>query len=181
MHSNAARQVDLVIRRATPADAARLADLAARTFHDTFAADNQTQAMAVHLARSYAPAVQLEEINRPDMRTLLVEIGGESIAYAQLRSEDDDTPTCVTGPNPIEVFRFYVDRPWIGRGVAQPLMCAAIDEGRSLGAKTLWLGVWERNSRAIAFYTKCGFTLVGDHEFLFADEVQTDLVMVRPI
>jgi GNAT superfamily N-acetyltransferase len=75
--------------------------------------------------------------------------------------------------------RFYVDRPWIGRGVAQHLMNAALDEARSLGAKTIWLGVWEFNPRAIAFYRKCGFELVGDHEFLFADVVQTDLVMSR--
>ena len=58
---------------------------------------------------------------------------------------------------------------------------AALDEARMLGARTAWLGVWEFNPRAIAFYKKCGFMLVGDHDFLFADVVQTDLVMSRPL
>ena len=63
----------LKIRRAIPADADRLADLAARTFHDSFAADNDPEAMAAHMARSYAPAIQRAEISDPAVHVLLVE------------------------------------------------------------------------------------------------------------
>jgi RimJ/RimL family protein N-acetyltransferase len=52
-----------------------------------------------------------------------------------------------------------------------------MDAARHRGAKTLWLGVWERNHRARAFYAKCGFRDVGDHIFLFGTDPQTDLVM----
>lgn len=175
----------MTIRRAIPADAARLADLAARTFYDAFAAGNRPEDMATHMARSYAPAIQRAEIVDPAVHVLLVENEGRAkpIAYTQLRFRHPNkpAPTCVTGQNPCEIWRFYIDRPWIGRGVAQRLMSAAIDQARALDAQTIWLGVWERNSRAIAFYRKCGFTLVGEHEFLFANEVQTDLVMARAI
>jgi ribosomal protein S18 acetylase RimI-like enzyme len=175
--------LDLKIRRATPADAERLADLAARTFYDSFAVDNRPEDMAVHTARSYSPAIQVAEINDPAVRTLLVKNAAEAIAYTQLRFRHPNkpTPACVTGPNPCEIWRFYIDRPWIGRGVAQRLMSAALDEAKSLGAQTLWLGVWEKNPRAIAFYRKCGFTHVGEHSFLFADDMQTDLVMARSV
>jgi len=52
---------------------------------------------------------------------------------------------------------------------------------RTLGGRTLWLGVWERNPRAIAFYTKCGLVDVGAHAFIFGTEEQTDRVMARAL
>jgi ribosomal protein S18 acetylase RimI-like enzyme len=52
---------------------------------------------------------------------------------------------------------------------------------RDLGGRTLWLGVWERNPRAIAFYTKCGFADVGEHAFVFGTEQQSDRVMAHPL
>ena len=125
---------ELVIRHAGIKDAAQLADLPARTFHDTFAADNDPHLMAVHMARSYNPDAQRAEITNPAMRTLLCEIGGCPGAYAQLRPLSVDTPPCVIGSEPCEIMRFYVDRPWIGRGVAQRLTDAAIERARSLAA-----------------------------------------------
>jgi ribosomal protein S18 acetylase RimI-like enzyme len=52
---------------------------------------------------------------------------------------------------------------------------------RARGAETLWLGVWERNDRARAFYAKCGFTGAGEHIFLFGTDPQTDLVLVTAL
>lgn len=56
-------------------------------------------------------------------------------------------------------------------------MAAAIAAARSRGATALWLGVWERNPRARAFYGKSGFTDVGSQTFLLGTDEQTDRVM----
>jgi GNAT superfamily N-acetyltransferase len=169
----------VTIRIATTDDAAVLADLARRTFYDTFAANNDAGDMAIHLAQSYGVDQQTGELNDRDITTLLVEIDGQVVAYAQVRG--DHVPACVTGPAPLELWRFYVDRGWHGRGVAQSLMERVKAEARQRGAQTLWLGVWERNDRARAFYAKCGFTAAGDHIFLFGTDPQTDLIMVTPL
>jgi diamine N-acetyltransferase len=65
--------------------------------------------------------------------------------------------------------------------VAQPLMAAVVEEATSQGARTLWLGVWERNERAKAFYRKCGFTDVGSYPFVLGNDPQVDRVMVRAL
>jgi ribosomal protein S18 acetylase RimI-like enzyme len=65
--------------------------------------------------------------------------------------------------------------------LAQELMRAATQHAQAAGARTLWLGVWERNPRAIAFYRKCGFAEVGTHTFVFGTDHQRDLVLARPI
>ena len=169
----------MLIRIATPTDAAVVAELARRTFHDTFAHNNDASDMALHLAQAYGVDIQTRELLDRDITTLLVEEGGAAIAYAQLRG--DHVPDCVTGPGPIELWRFYVSQQWHGRGVAQPLMKAVKAEARARGAQTLWLGVWEQNDRARAFYAKCGFANAGEHIFLFGTDPQTDLVMVAPL
>jgi diamine N-acetyltransferase len=171
--------VPVTIRVATVADAAVVADLARRTFYDTFASTNDPNDMALYLAEAYGVDQQTRELTDRDITTLLVEANGAAIAYAQLRA--GHIPDCVTGPKPIELWRFYIDRRWHGRGVAQALMERVKGVARELDAGTLWLGVWERNDRARAFYAKSGFTDAGDHIFLFGTDPQTDLVMVMAL
>lgn len=169
-------EVRCTIRRAILTDAEMLAELAARTFHDTFAADNGPEDMAAHLNRSFGPVQQLAEISNPDIVTLLAECGGPA-GFAQLRQ--GAAPKCVSSPRPVELWRFYLDRPWHGTGVAGQLMRAVLAEAAATRATAVWLGVWERNPRAIAFYRKFGFVDVGAHEFRLGNDVQTDRVMVR--
>ena len=81
----------------------------------------------------------------------------------------------------MELKRLYVARAWHGQGVAQALMDAALDTARARGAQTLWLGVWERNPRAVAFYAKYGFVRVGEHTFVLGGDAQTDWLFARPV
>jgi len=170
---------DVVIRRAIDGDAARLAEFARRTFVETFGPDNAAEDMALHVATSFGADIQRREIRDDTMGTLLAGLGPTMIGFAQVRQ--GPPPACVTGPLPIELLRFYVDRPFHGRGIAPTLMRAVEQLARDLGGRTLWLGVWERNPRAIAFYTKCGFVDVGEHAFIFGTEEQSDRVMARPL
>jgi diamine N-acetyltransferase len=168
-----------VIRLGVPSDAAALADLAARTFRETFAADNRPEDMARHTAHAYGRSQQESELVDPDITTLVVEVDGELAGYAQLRTSQ--TPACVTGKAPIELWRFYISQPWQGRGVAQSLMRKVESDAYGRGGRTLWLGVWERNERAKAFYQKSGFMDVGSHVFTLGTDEQTDRIMMRPL
>jgi len=165
----------ITIRRGTAADAAALAALAAATFRDAFGADNRPEDLALHLARSYGVAQQSAELAHPSITTLLACAPADLVGYAQLRA--GRAPTAVRPARPIELWRFYVTRPWHGSGVAQQLMAAVVDAARARGAETLWLGVWERNQRAQAFYRKSGFVDVGTQTFAVGLDEQTDRVM----
>ena len=164
-----------LIRRAEAADAASLADFAARIFADTFAAGNRPEDMAAHLADRFGVRQQSEEIADPGILTFVVEEEGRLIGYTQVRRIPP--PECVTGEEPVELGRFYVDRSWHGRGLASRLMAVVLDAALELEGRTLWLAVWEHNPRAIAFYTKCGFRDVGSQPFLLGADLQTDRVM----
>lgn len=167
------------IRPATPRDADLLASLGARTFFETFAADNRPEDMAAYLGAAFTPSRLEAELADPRTRFFFAEIDGVAAGYAKLHS--GEAPECVTGPEPIEIARFYVVQEWHGRGVAGSLMQACIEAAREEGARALWLAVWERNERAQAFYRKWGFRDVGAQAFRLGGDLQTDRVMERPI
>jgi ribosomal protein S18 acetylase RimI-like enzyme len=155
------------IRFATPGDAGALAAFGARTFLDAFAADNRAEDMEAYVGQTYGEVQQRRELEDPNHVALLVERDGALLAYAQLR----------IGADEVEIARFYVDRAHHGEGIAQELMQRAIDVARERGARRVWLGVWERNPRAIRFYEKCGFVDIGSHPFLVGSDLQTDRLM----
>ena len=166
------------IRRATAADAAAYSALARQLFVDTFAEHNDPDDFAAFLRDTYGVERQRAEIADPAGRVLLAEVDGALAGYAYLKR--GPAPACVAGEAPVEISRFYVDGRWHGRGVARALMRAAADEALAWGGRTVWLGVWERNPRAIAFYAKCGFTDVGSHLFMVGADAQTDRLMAAP-
>jgi ribosomal protein S18 acetylase RimI-like enzyme len=169
----------LTIRRAKVDDARLLAELGARTFSETFADDNRAADMADYLSSAFSEAQQATELADPHCTFHIAEVNGLAVGYALLRS--GSAPDAVTNDTPIELVRLYVSREHLGLGVGAQLMEVCIREARKLGFHTLWLGVWENNHRAQAFYRKWNFHEVGTHIFQLGGDAQTDLLMERSI
>ena len=169
----------VTVRRATRSDAPALSELAARTFAETFSADNTAEDLAAHLETSFGVTQQSAELCDPDVTTLLAYIDGKLVGYAQVRRRS--APACVNEKCPIELHRFYLVRSAHGLSVAARLMQEVRAAAKELGGLHLWLGVWERNPRAVAFYAKSGFAKVGSHEFVVGRDRQTDWVFVSPL
>lgn len=169
----------LLVRRGIVADAPALAALGAVTFTDTYGAYNTPEHLQQHLERTYGETQQRRELEDPATTTLVAHLDGRLVGFAQLvRSE---LPACVEAVGAIEILRFYLDTTVHGCGVARPLMEAAYAAAREQGMTHVWLGVWERNPRAIAFYLKCGFAHVGMKHFHVGDDRQDDHVMLRAL
>jgi GNAT superfamily N-acetyltransferase len=167
------------VERASPAHAELLADFAARSFRDAFGALNDPADVDAYCASAFTPAAQQREIADPTMTTFLARAHDELIGYAQL--QDEEPPPGVGQVPAILLRRIYVDQGWLGTGVAQALMQAIAVEAEARAARTLWLTVWERNPRAIRFYSGLGMRIVGEADFLLGSERQLDLVMAIPV
>jgi ribosomal protein S18 acetylase RimI-like enzyme len=168
-----------LIRPATGADATTLARFAARTFRETYEHGASPADLASYIVGAFGPAQQSAEIADPAATYLLAEMARALAGYAWLRT--GRAPPCGELPDPVEISRFYVAREWHGRGVAQALMAAAVAEARRRGGRTVWLGVWQKNPRAIAFYRKCGFREIGTLVWRFDSEDQDDWLMALPL
>ncbi len=169
----------LTIRRGTLKDAGLLSELGARTFSEAFAADNSPEDLAAYIATSFNVAQQTVELEDPCSTFLIAEVDGRAAGYAMLH--DGEPEKDVEGANPVEIVRLYASRDWLGRGIGEQLMRACLDEARQTGHETIWLGVWERNARAQAFYRKWNFRTVGEHLFQLGADLQRDIVMERSL
>ena len=151
-----------------------------RTFRDAFGPANTQANTDLYVRATYSPDMQRAELTDDQVHTLVaVDVEGGLSGYAQLRVGGEHplgepVPSC-------ELWRFYVDRPWQGQGLAAQLMDAVRALASELGCAALWLAVWEHNPRARTFYTREGFHEVGSQPFRLGNDLQTDLVMLTPL
>lgn len=172
--------VAVAIRPATLQDAPALAALADRTFRDAFAADNSAADIDAYASAAFSLDQTQAELADPANTFLLADdASGTSVGYAKLRRGQAEP--CVRGPRPVELQRIYVEQAAVGHGVGAALLAAVVDRARAEGFGTLWLGVWDRNPRAIRFYERGGFEVVGSHPFRLGSDEQTDLILERPV
>ena len=169
----------LNIRRAQLEDVNLLVELGAQTFAETFTEDNTPEDMAAYSAASFNIEILTAELLDPLSIFLVADVDGNAAGYAKIHSGEPQSG--VEGQKPVELVRLYVLRKWLGQGVGQALMQRCIDEARELGFQTFWLGVWERNNRAQAFYRKWNFVEVGEHIFQLGSDPQRDILMQRTI
>ena len=172
----------MLIRPATIADAAALSRLGATAFREAFEARTRPKAWR---ATSRKRSRQRSRPPKSAARPIWCCSPSTPPNPVRLNSWATRTswlgPDAISGSAPLELKRLYVARAWHGRRVAQALMDAAIQAALARGAQTLWLGVWERNPRAVAFYAKCGFVRVGEHTFMLGSDAQTDWLFARSL
>ncbi len=165
------------LRRGIPADAPRVASFGARAFQAAYGPDNTPEDMALYLEQAFAVGVIRAELDDPDCTFLLAEDGGRLVGYAMLRA--GPAPGAVDAEDPVELVRIYAAPSRIGTGIGSALMAAALELAAAGAHRVIWLGVWGRNLRAIAFYERWGFVRVGEKTFVLGQDPQTDHVMAR--
>lgn len=165
----------MFIRYGTVDDAKMLSEFGAKAFSESFAEDNTEENIRLYLEQTYSPEIQFHELTNPEVVFLIAEIENAAVGYVKinLNSRDDS----VQGSGTIEIERIYAAKEHIGKGVGKSLMQASIREAKQRGCDSIWLGVWEKNPRAIAFYRKWGFEEVGTHTFMLGTDPQRDFIM----
>lgn len=163
------------LRRATTADLDLFGEFVRRTFIATYAPFQTAERMARHVGERLNDRRLGEELADPARAVLALTHGDEWAGHAMLRS--GDSPSGVSAGRPVEIERFYVAQAWHGQGLAAPLMAATLDAARQDDHDVAWLAVWERNPRAVRFYEKQGFRIVGHHIYLFDGVPEDDHLM----
>ena len=169
------------IRQATPDDAQPLTDLAYTTFWDAFAhhPKNAPDDLNHYMRQAFNLEQIAAELADKQSIFLIADIENRPAGYAKLIIES--TEEGITAERPVELSRLYSHQEYLGKGVGQNLMDACFEFATANGHDVMWLGVWEYNPRAQAFYSKNGFREVGKHTFLLGSDPQTDLLMQKEL
>jgi ribosomal protein S18 acetylase RimI-like enzyme len=155
-------------------DGPALAALARRVFTETFGAHFPPADLAAHLERAFGPGGLLADLEDPAIRFRMAEDEGDLAGYIKLAPM---TLAVDHPPGSLEVKQLYILAPWQGKGVAQALMDWAIESARAEDAPALYLSVWSKGERAIAFYRRYGFVMAGTAPFTVGGTTEEDPVM----
>ncbi len=170
---------DDTIRRAGVADATALESLAARTFAETY--DDLTPERVARYVREVLSAERFRRVvRRPDALVLLASAAsGPQLGYAHL--EPTPPPDAVLGDSPVELVRLYLLRESQGRGIGAALLRVGLEWARERKHGRCWLRVWDRNPRAVSFYERHGFEVVGREPYGAGGMDDTVLLMRRSL
>ncbi|OOG68607.1 GNAT family N-acetyltransferase [Algoriphagus sp. A40] len=163
------------IRKATSDDLGDLLHVARTSFLQAFTAGNKPENVSAYLEEAFNFEQFGKELANPASTFFLAELDGELIGYVKVNVVPAQTD--VHDPESLEISRLYVLEDFLGLGVGKLLLDYALDFAKQIQKKYLWLGVWEKNARAIRFYEKNGLRIFGSHPFQFGDEEQTDYLM----
>ncbi|MEJ8843484.1 GNAT family N-acetyltransferase [Lacibacter sp. H375] len=166
----------ITIRYATPADAELIAEMSRTSFYEAFAKDNTKEDMDIFMNEQFTKEELMNEVELSEGIFMLAYIDEEPVGYARLRLKNS-----LAHEQAIEIARIYALDKAIGKGVGKALMQECINKAIELKMKSIWLGVWEKNERAISFYQRWGFERFGEHQFLLGTDLQTDWLLKKTL
>ncbi len=170
--------MQIEIRLAKEEDAELIADLSRQTFYDTFAHQNTRGDMDKFLNEQFTKEALMAEVRNKQDIFLLAFMQEEVVGYARMR-EGKIKP----GPEKpsLEIARIYAVSNKTGKGIGSALMQKCIDIAIEKNKQVIWLGVWKKNQPAIDFYTRWGFEIFGEHDFMLGNDRQLDWLMKKEI
>ncbi|WP_316738925.1 GNAT family N-acetyltransferase [Pedobacter aquatilis] len=166
---------NLELQLATPDDVLKLKNISRATFSTTFADINTKENMDKYLNESFSIEQLDTELRNQSSQFYFASLNNEVIGYMKLNTGKAQKEN--QNDNALEIERIYVLKDFHGHKVGQFLYNKAIELAKNLNVDYVWLGVWEKNARAIAFYTKNGFIKYSEHVFMLGDDKQTDNLM----
>lgn len=167
----------ITISKAGINDLETIQNIGIQTFSETFAESNSEEAMKDYLEKSFSTEKVKSELNNPDSHFYIA--WEEDVAVGYLKLNSGSAQTELQDETALEIERIYVKKSHHGQKVGQLLYDQALETAQNLNKNYIWLGVWEKNSRAVRFYEKNGFEIFGNHIFRLGDDEQTDLMMKK--
>jgi ribosomal protein S18 acetylase RimI-like enzyme len=165
----------IIIRKVTTEHINELQNIGKLTFTETFASENSAENMKSYLEEGFSLKKLKEELMDENAEFYFAEINQEVIGYLKVNIGQSQTE--IKDHNSLEIERIYVLKKFHGKKIGQLLYDKAIELAKEKNVDYVWLGVWEKNLRAIRFYEKNGFEIFDKHIFQLGNDAQTDILM----
>lgn len=167
------------VKRATIDDLYIVQRIGRETFFETFADSNTEDDMKKYLDESFSDQRIAKELDTPDSLFYIAWENDIPVGYLKIntgiaQTEEQDEKA-------LEIERIYVKSSHHGKKVGQLLYEKALELAQEQHNSYLWLGVWEKNPRAIRFYEKNGFVAFDKHIFKMGDDEQVDVMMKKDL
>ncbi len=169
----------ITIRLASLEDIGLVTDMGRSTFTQAFAHLNNPVHFQAHLDQFHTYEAIENEFKNPKNQFYIAEYDTQPATFCKLVLDEDEGHPDLKAHNCLELERIYVLKQYQGLQIGYHLFKKAEELGLQLNFDILWLGVWEKNLKAIEVYKKWGFSQFGSHTFNLGGEIQTDLMMKK--
>ncbi|MDO5005156.1 MAG: GNAT family N-acetyltransferase [Ligilactobacillus salivarius] len=160
-------------------DIKALQAIAKQTFTETFGSQNTAEDLAKFLSEEYDFDKLKAEVENPESFYYFYYFEDELAGYLKLNVGAAQTESDY--PEALEIQRIYVLQKYQGKRIGLAMMQQALAVAKKLKKPQVWLGVWENNLKAQAFYQKSGFKKVDSHDFILGDDKQTDYILLKTL
>lgn len=167
------------IKRCTLEDLHKLQDICYETFNETFKDQNSPENMKAYLEMAFNLKQLEKELSNSSSQFFFVYCNNEAAGYLKVNINEAQSEKM--GDESLEIERIYIKSKFQKHGLGKYLFNKALEIAKELNKKKIWLGVWEKNENAIAFYKKMGFVQTDAHSFYMGDEEQTDFIMIKTL
>lgn len=167
------------IKKCTLADSLDLQAISVNTFTETFKDHNSPEHLNAYLEKAYNLNQLEQELGNQSSQFFFVYFNHEIAGYLKINTGDAQSEAM--GDDSLEVERIYVMKKFQKHGLGKHLLNKAVEIAKEQKKEKIWLGVWEENENAIAFYQKKGFFQTGAHSFYMGDDEQVDLIMTKTL
>jgi len=166
---------NVAIRKATIEDLDQLQKVCISTFIETYGSVNTKENMKNYLSENFSTENLQKELTDENTVFYLSILEGEIIGYLKLNFGPSQTD--IKDEKAIEIERIYVSKAFQRLGIGKLFYDKTLDVAKEKRLDYIWLGVWEKNPKAIKFYEKNGFAEFDKHVFMLGDDKQTDIMM----
>ncbi|MFC4798365.1 GNAT family N-acetyltransferase [Neobacillus sp. GCM10023253] len=167
------------IKKCTLEDLHTLQEISYETFNETFKDQNSPENMIAYLERAFNLNQLKIELSNLSSQFFFIYFNNDVAGYLKVNINDAQSEEM--GEESLEVERIYIKKEFQKHGLGKDLLNKALEIAMERNKKKIWLGVWEKNENAIAFYKKMGFVQTGAHSFYMGDEEQTDFIMAKTL
>lgn len=167
------------IKKCTLEDLRKLQEISYETFNETFKHQNSPENMNAYLERAFNLKQLEKELSNRFSEFFFIYLNEELAGYLKININDAQSEK--TDDKSLEIERIYIKSKFQKHGLGKRLLNKAIAIALERTKKKVWLGVWEKNENAIAFYKKLGFIQTGTHSFYMGDDEQIDFIMTKTL
>lgn len=171
--------MNIILRQCTLDNFDVLRQLSIRTYYETFTHLNTAEDMEAYLKDAFNVDKLCSELN--DMNSEFYSLYYNEKLAGYLKLNEAPSQTDINDKASLEIERIYISSEFQGEGLGRYLMEQAINMAIERNKQYTWLGVWEKNEKAINFYQKNGFYKIGTHSFVMGNDVQTDFIMRKDL
>lgn len=158
---------NISIIRATVKDSQLLAGMGRITFLEAHGNSASAEIVTDYVDQNYSETVITTQLNDPGNLYHLIYYSGAPAGYSKIIYNTSNAN--ISSPQITKLERIYLLKEYYGLDLGRKLLEYNIGLSKKQDQSGMWLFVWKENHRAINFYNKAGFKIIGSHDFKLSE------------